>query len=229
MSNIVKQINLELTSSSLFINTFLDELLNQYCSKHYEENTVIGEGIKLPTLNDLILFNYPNYYIISVGLIGNLASSDTKVIYDKEYHENLVKALEHKLNRLFIYYIPKNIYKINFEILVTGSYSCGINSLILSRYIESYNLFDLDSLKDYFKEYNFDLEYLNQNNFICTIHNSTNKDGIKKCYAGRTKSKGFIPWLICSNHYQDNIENVISKLEEIYSKYLLDGSLPNIV
>ena len=33
----------------------------------------------------------------------------------------------------------------------------------------------------------------------------------------------------CSQHYQENIENIISDVETIYSQYLTDATLPNII
>lgn len=85
------------------------------------------------------------------------------------------------------------------------------------------------SLFNYYLEDNSLIIYDKEDNFICNIQNSTNKEGIKACYAGRTNSEGFKPWLIYSKHYQENIENIISDVETIYLQYLTDGTLPSII
>lgn len=33
----------------------------------------------------------------------------------------------------------------------------------------------------------------------------------------------------CSQHYQENTENIISDVETIYSQYLIDATLPSII
>lgn len=157
MSNITLQNSLPLINTTNFINDFLDTLLEEYCSQHYKENTVIGEGIKLPTLVTLLRYKYPNYKLISPGVLGHIYTTEVKVIYKDKYHDQLVNALNHKLSIFFTQYTPKNISTISFS-----TYSNHLESRIVSRlsspYIHYKQLTTINLVRKYVKQYNVTIE-----------------------------------------------------------------------
>lgn len=105
---------------------FLDSLLENYCSVNFTPN-VVYLSVDI-TLEKLIEYNYPNYYIRSYGLLGNKTNTDVLKIYDESLHSILLNSLEHKLSRLFLnvssstktlQILPKNTYsKYDFNIFV---------------------------------------------------------------------------------------------------------------
>lgn len=92
----------QLNEETFFINSFLDDLLEQYCSKHFVENTPVPSNFVFPNLNTLICHSYPNFYQKDIGLYCNRVTTEVIVVYKTELHETLLSALEHKLSRLFI-------------------------------------------------------------------------------------------------------------------------------
>ena len=104
MSNIVAHVTHTtpaLKNDTNFVNVFLDNLLEVYCSKRFVENTCYP-NLKFPTLTDLIAEAYPAYYIKSNGLLGHITSTNVLKIYNEDLHYILIHALEHKLSVLFI-------------------------------------------------------------------------------------------------------------------------------
>lgn len=103
MSNISVYTTPKLEEDSVFINNFLDDLLENYYSKKYGHgNTLLPEGFVYPTLQDLIQFSYPNYYLKSVGLYCNRLTTEVVLVYKANLHNYLLEALEHKHSRLVI-------------------------------------------------------------------------------------------------------------------------------
>ena len=107
-----------LKNDTNFVNAFLDNLLENYCSKKYVENTAYP-NLRFPTLEDLIIQAYPSYYIKTHGLLGHKTTTDVLKIYDEGLHFILVNALEHKLSRLFIN--VSNVVK-ELSLITTGNH-----------------------------------------------------------------------------------------------------------
>lgn len=103
MSNISVYTTPKLEEDSVFINNFLDDLLDNYYGKKYGHgNTLLPESFSYPTLQDLIQFSYPNYYFKSVGLYCNRVTTEVVLVYKANLHNYLLEALEHKHSRLII-------------------------------------------------------------------------------------------------------------------------------
>lgn len=163
MSNIILQTSLPLINTTNFINDFLDTLLEEYCSQHYQENTVIGKGIQLPTLVTLLRYKYPNYKLISPGVLGHIYTTEIKVIYEDKYHDQLVNALNHKLSILFTHYIPKDIFNISFEII------SNVFQSITSK-LYSYDFYQDLNLNSLVREYTKQDVYIEYSKWSLTVY-----------------------------------------------------------
>lgn len=102
MSNIIVHTTPQLLSETSFVNTFLDGLLESYCKKKFQPNTVFLEGIPNITIETLLKEANPGFYLKAPGLLADYTSTKVIVVYDENIHDILVEALEHKLSILFL-------------------------------------------------------------------------------------------------------------------------------
>ena len=102
MSNISLYTTPKLSNDTLFINSFLDELIESYFGKRLEPNTSVSLDFNYPDLFDLIKDHYPMYYHKSGGLFANKVTTQVVVLFEDDLLTLLDEALSHKLSRLFI-------------------------------------------------------------------------------------------------------------------------------
>lgn len=102
MSNITLYSEEKLVNNTNFVNNFLDQMLNQYCDKRYTSGVALT-SFQAPSLNEVILDYYPEYYFKAPGLLADKNSTNVMIVYEPHLHDTLQQSLEHKLSRLFIY------------------------------------------------------------------------------------------------------------------------------
>lgn len=101
MSNITLYSEEKLINNTNFVNSFLDQMIEQYCEKRYEPGVAIA-SFSVPSIREVILDYYPTYYFKAPGLLASNISTDVMIVYEPHLHDTLQQALEHKFSRLFI-------------------------------------------------------------------------------------------------------------------------------
>lgn len=101
MSNITLYSEEKLINNTNFVNSFLDQMIEQYCEKRYEPGVAIA-SFSVPSIREVILDYYPAYYFKAPGLLASKTSTDVMIVYEPHLHDTLQQSLDHKFSRLFI-------------------------------------------------------------------------------------------------------------------------------
>lgn len=101
MSNIALYSEEKLVNNTNFVNNFLDQIIEQYCEKRYTPGVAI-QSFKVPSITEVILDYYPQYYFKAPGLLADKQSTNVMIVYEPHLHDTLQQSLEHKFSRLFI-------------------------------------------------------------------------------------------------------------------------------
>lgn len=101
MSNIAVYSNDKLSNDTSFVNNFLDDMIERYCSTRFTPNTSVY-NLTVPTLDEVISTSYPGYYKKAAGLYASYSSTHVVVVYEPPMQTLLEEALEHKFSRLFV-------------------------------------------------------------------------------------------------------------------------------